>query len=244
MTQDQQQNDPQGSNAAEPRKTVAPYEYALVAVGSLIPYIGPLLFALTVFDGLVRRRRGFGYLIFLSFVGVGLGIYLIMTLPNINMTPRAKESETKTNVRQIQTALERYWMDHCVYPNEIGTLITEGYMAGFPTNAFTKQPMKEIAFGSSPYQGDFTYVRFMIDDNVRAFTLLAYGKNGGKGLDMDEDGVDDHVIIVLYSGCDCDCIGPHDLRNAPLPSLKVLLKAQKDSPQVQPNDGQKSPGGE
>jgi hypothetical protein len=242
MTEDQQHNDPQFSDLADSRKAVGNYEYSLVAVGAMLPLIGPLLFCWIIFDSLIRRRLGSGRLFWVSFVGMAFGVYFTMALLGgyVDAKLKSKESQTKTNVHDIQIALERYWVDHCVYPADIATLQSEGYIGALPMNPFTRQPMREISFGASPYQGEFTYVRFMIDNNVRGFDLLTYGKNGGNGQDIDEDGIDDHVILVVESGCDCDCTGPHDLREAAFPSLPELLKTQKENLPIEIDDGQKS----
>ena len=234
MIEDQQQNDIPSSGAAKPREPVRTYEYFIVAIVSLIPPISLLVLLATVVDAIVRRRPGSGHLIVTSLVSTLFGVLLAIALPSyVKVNSNTREGETKANLHYIQVALERYWVDHCVYPADIETLFTDGYLSALPENSFTRQPMKEISFGASPYQGEFTYIPYTIDNNVRAYYLIVYGKNGGNGLDLDEDGVFDHAIMLAYNGCGCECLATPRLEQISPPPLKDLLTAQKENPQAQ-----------
>jgi competence protein ComGC len=159
--------------------------------------------------------------------------YLFLFPMYVEAKRKVMEAETKSNVHLIQIALECYWVDHCVFPADIDTLITDGYLEALPMNIFTKQPMKGISFGAFPYEGEFTYVPYTIDNNIRAYYLIAYGKNGGNGQDLDRDGIDDHAIMVAENGIDMQCGAIPRLDEVQALPLEDLLKAQKENPQPQ-----------
>ena len=59
--------------------------------------------------------------------------------------------------------------------------------------------MKQIAFGSSPFEGEFTYVPGFDNGQARRYFLICYGREKTVGMDVNGDGVRDHVIDVLSS---------------------------------------------
>ena len=254
MNEDQQQKDAQSPHPVKPRKTVGTCEYYIIAILSLFPPFGIALLLIATADAIIRRRTGAGRLILVSFVCLGLGLILAMILPGpIGAYRVAKDSQTKSNVHTIQIHLEQWASDHGgLYPSSIRALIQDGYLTEPLVNPFTQAPMKEIAFGSSPFEGEFTYVPVFDDGHVRSFYLLGYGDRDKWGYDVDGDAVDDHVLIIVTSGVQVPGIHPVSAASAEVPiesgeewpSLKDLLRAQRENPQVPTNDGHISAGGE
>jgi hypothetical protein len=155
---------------------------------------------------------GFFAALFMFFLGA-------MALPGyLTAGIKAPEAEVKSNLHNIQIALERYAKDHGgIYPQSTGELISENYLPQYPHNPFTDQPMREIDFGTAPFDGEFTYLPFTTDGKVDAYYLIAYGYKKSAGEDIDRDGVPDHVILVVED----------DSTKIPLADW---LKALKDPP--------------
>jgi hypothetical protein len=171
-----------------------------------------------------------------------LMIVLVKAPGPISAWKKRKEAWTKSNVHQVQIDLERWASDHNgLYPSTIKTLIQDGYFTQSLTNPFTKAPMREIAFGSSPFEGEFTYVPVLEDGQVRGFYLLAYGDKNKIGEDVNGDAVDDHVIMVVETGVRMAPTQPTSVISGEmpvqsekdLPPLRNLLNALKDNPQAQ-----------
>ena len=199
MAQDQQYTNDHDPGTPKSRDQVRTYEYFLIAIISLIPYIGLVAFAATTFDGIARRRRGSGGLIWTSFVCMTISTLYVIALPSyVGAREKAWEAETKSNLRTIQDALERWANDHeGLYPADIDLLIEDGYLATMPFKAGSARHIRNIAFGSSQFEGDFTYVQEIDDDKIQGYFLVGYGSETSKGYDINCDGSDDHVIMVL-----------------------------------------------
>ncbi|MFH1675495.1 MAG: hypothetical protein ABIC40_00620, partial [bacterium] len=119
-----------------------------------------------------------------------LGIIIVIAglvaaaIPNWQRAKRkAMRAEVRSNIHTIQVALCRYGVDHddsdhfcCegIFPDEISSLIEEGYIIDFPVNPFTREPMKNIELGSEPQAGEFTYVPIYGNGAARGFLLYAY----------------------------------------------------------------------
>jgi hypothetical protein len=199
----------------------------LLLYAILVPLLGPIIGIIT---GISNRRRrgsdqymGIAFLIlileFLSFIGLA---------EYIPAREKAMEAETRSNVHLIQIGLERYAVNHQgIYPPDSQTLIEQNYLSAMPDNPFTKAPMKDIPFGSSPFEGEFTYVPVFKDNQVYGFYLIGYGKEKDLGQDVDGDSIGDHVIIVIDSGSAYSG-PPYHKRDPSFPSLEELLR--NDSP--------------
>jgi len=128
----------------------------------------------------------------------------------------AEERQT-AYLHTLQVALER----HAVakddkYPATIEALIDE-FLLEMPPNPYTGQPMKHIPFGSTPCEGDITYVPYHDGEAIIGYYVIAYGSPEEDGLDVDGDNVPDHVYVVLETSIDI----PLDI-----PPLVELLRAE------------------
>jgi type II secretory pathway pseudopilin PulG len=162
-----------------------------------------------------------------------IGLWAALALPGYYSGIRKqKENQTRANLHQIQIALDRYYYDHNgVFPVDVTMMVENGYMDAIPINAFSGQPMREIPFGAYPYEGEFTYIPFTKENETKAYYLLAYGVDGGKGSDVDENGSDDHVILVVNNGADVRFQNSPRLNPIAPPPLKDVLKSLKANPQ-------------
>ncbi len=179
-----------------------------------------ILFILFIL-GIVKRDHKYSGK-FRLYGGVGALIFfflLAIALPSMIKHPApAADAEVKANIQTIRIALERYGEDHSgVYPERIETLIDDGFMAVFPRNPFIWQasdgsidqsvyednstylPMKNVPYGSPDFEGNFTYLTVIIDDDVVGFYLIGYGYKKTIGERLISPDVEDHVIIVVES---------------------------------------------
>ena len=182
--------------------------------------------------------------IFLSIRWLGLGrailifiitiIALTLTSENVRLPPRprAYEVEHMSGCHSIAIALSRYAEDHeGQYPPDTDILLDGNYLTFFPHNVISGEPgtyvqMEDIPFGSEYFEGNFTYLPVYEGDQVIGYYLIAYGYQNRAGMDVDGDGDDDHVILVLDStmmdGQESD-VEPGDFEYI-LPSLEELLQ--------------------
>lgn len=84
----------------------------------------------------VRRSRDYqGFTLVEVLVAVSLVVLVTMlAVPNlrdaINSTRQARSNK---DLRTIQDALERHYLDHGAYPNKLGDLVKQGYLRGSTT---------------------------------------------------------------------------------------------------------------
>lgn len=117
------------------------------------------------------------------------------TVPNYN-----PEWESKKNLHTLQIVLERYAVSHIgEFPAGIDDMITDHVINSFPLNPFTEKTMRNIPFHSEPFEGEFTYVPVSREGIIVGYYLLLYGRKENEGMDINGDGVRDHVILVLDS---------------------------------------------
>lgn len=115
-------------------------------------------------------------------------------------TPKALEAEVKANNSSFRNALEKYAEDYNgLYPEHTNVLIDEGYFNIIPDNPIAGGIMMQVDFGAEPFEGNFTYIPVYESDNVIGYYILGNGYKHRKGMDLDGDGIDDHVIIVFDS---------------------------------------------
>jgi hypothetical protein len=128
-------------------------------------------------------------------------VVLSFTLPWwIGADLKAAEAEVKSNTHSIQIALERYTLEHNgLYPENAETLIDGNLMTVFPRNPFTNRHQINVPYGSPDFEGNFTYLPFTIDSEVRGYYLIGYGYRKNPGNHQIDSNFDDHVIIVLES---------------------------------------------
>ena len=144
-----------------------------------------------------------------------VGLLAVVTYPNyVKAKERAKEAEVKANTHLIQIALERYAIDHNgMYPESTDDLFDLNYMSEPPRNPFTEGTSEFIEFGESGQGGNRTYVPVSNDKGVYGYYLFSYCDTC-PGQDIDGDGVQDKVILVLSSGNNA----------AGFPTLEEVLK--------------------
>ena len=117
---------------------------------------------------------------------------------------KIKVVKVKTNTSIILTALERYAADNGTYPQYISRLLTDGYLAEFPANPFTKEPMKNISVDDPDFEGNFAYLPDVLDDKsgfVPGYYLISYGSPKMPEMNINYDGVPDNIIQVTSEGC-------------------------------------------
>ena len=134
---------------------------------------------------------------------------------------KSLDAELKANVHTIQIEIERYALeneDH--YPKSINELLDSGIVEELPRNPFDGSSMESVEFGSQYIPGSFTYLPVVEEDNVIGYYLIGYGSEKGGGFDVNMDGINDHVMIVLYSASWDD---------SPLPTLEEVLQDHAQS---------------
>jgi len=156
---------------------------------------------------------------FAAVVVLAAGLFV----PPCSFPVRSPWHETMVNLSTIQHAVEIY-AEHNEgdFPLTIQDLFTEPILNSTPRNRYTGKLMLEIPFGSTPWEGEFTYLPVKQDEDVVGYYLIAYGGKDWRGDDIDGDGQPDHVLQVLSSK------DAHP--ETPLPPLEELLRASKASP--------------
>ena len=207
---------------AEPAKSVMPSDWIVGILFSLIPFVG--FFAVVIVFGETHKKRGWGLLVATCLIVAVMSSFAI-SVPWHPIRDKSKEAEVKSNAHAVQIALERCRIDHNgLLPTSLQELKPD-YLTVFPTNPFTHQPTREIPFGSADYVGELTYVPYVKDGTVKGYYLLGYGNEKDAGLDVNLDGVNDHVIIVLQNGDENESYSKQAVQESVvLPDLKDLLK--------------------
>jgi hypothetical protein len=215
---------------------IQPWEWIFALAGSLVPLFG-MVFALFVVMATYgkpgARALGTCCLLISSY---SLVLLLAPTdCFNFNFRDKSKQAEVKCNAHTVKIVLDRYALDHeGLYPEGIENLIETGCLSEMPKNPFTTEPTRAIAFGSEPRVGELTYLPVTKDGQIKDYYLIGYGTEDDTGVDVNGDGVRDHVIIILSSS------DPNESSyveagspSTVLPDLADLLKAKKDNPQAE-----------
>jgi len=122
------------------------------------------------------------------------------------------ESEVKSNLHSIHTAIERYAVDNNgKYPETSKELIELRYLSKFPLNPYTNEQMKDVAFGERA-PGEFTYVPVKNPESkvIDGFYLIGYGESENNYdklnnealiknnvVEENPDGVPDDVLLIV-----------------------------------------------
>ena len=151
------------------------------------------------------------------FLLLAVAICLLGCPPSNGHQMHRINNEIKSNLQNIQVKLEHYASEHEeLYPEDIGDIIAEGYMAAWPTVRDAdgaEMTMGPIEFESAPNHGMFVYLPVVGEDIVSGYYLMAYGTAIENGMDVDGDGTNDHIIEVLEGSWSED----------PLPPLAEML---------------------
>lgn len=74
-----------------------------------------------------RRREGFTLIELLAVIAL-LAILILVALPIITQNlNEAKKTTCETNIKMINSAIQRYYFDKGSYPSDVPTLVTAGY---------------------------------------------------------------------------------------------------------------------
>ena len=144
-------------------------------------------------------------------IGCFLKIFMILSViylyPHVLHYLHKNEEITKSNLVEIKIALEQYSENRDgSFPHEIDGLIQNYYFPnGFPMNPYSETPMSPCDFGDDVEPGNFTYVPVYRGKEEGEFPfgyyLFAYCEESQPGLDITDDGIPDHVIMLLIPNC-------------------------------------------
>jgi hypothetical protein len=148
------------------------------------------------------QRLGIGYVILNIAITFNIVMFTDEFIPAM-YTKSERVAHLKANGHQISAALTEYASDHNGhFPSDTNVLVEESYKSSLPVNRIIREYqaiMEEIPFGSEPFEGNFTYVPVYEGEFVVGYYLIVYGYKNREGLDVNGDGIDDHVIMVLDS---------------------------------------------
>ena len=83
-------------------------------------------------------ERGFTLIELLIVVAL-VGILSTLVIPTLKQTPRkAKEAVLKEDLYTLRDVLDQYFSDKGKYPQDLQTLVEEGYLRAIPVDPFTK----------------------------------------------------------------------------------------------------------
>lgn len=123
---------------------------------------------------ILNSNKGFT-LIELLIVMAIIGVLVTLLLSNfIGIRQRARDAQRKSDLRQIQSALELYRSDLGVYPSSLPTCNTTGLVGGSPSNTY----MQKIACdptNSAYNSGNYRYVG--TGSPVTSYNLVACLEN-------------------------------------------------------------------
>jgi hypothetical protein len=202
---EEEQKEPVDSNyqRAKSRSHIKPGEWITGIIFCSIPFLGLLLFL--AFASGTRERRNAG--LFRVVCGTLAIVSLVAFFALQYLHPckvKSNDPETKANTYTVKIALDRYATDHDgQYPESIDTIIEQNPYV-MPYNFYTIKETRIIEFGDQPWDDEMTYLPVREGDQIKKYFLLSYGRKDYPGIDVNGDGVGDHVLIVLTSGTDKD----------------------------------------
>jgi hypothetical protein len=198
------------------------YDLMGTLIGILMPSL--ILFILLIIGLLNRSHPYFRGFMLCGSVGAATAFFVLaFTLPSwIGADLGSAEAEVKSNVHNIQIALERYATEHNdIYPERIETLIDGNLMTVFPRNPFTNRPQINVPYGSPDFEGNFTYLPVTVDGEILGYYLIAYGYTKNPGNHEIDPNMDDHVILILASDI--------TLETGTVPSIQDVIRQSQSS---------------
>lgn len=83
-----------------------------------------------------RRREGFTLIELLAVIAL-LAILILVAVPIITQNlNEAKKTTCETNIKMINSAIQRYYFDKGSYPSKVSDLVTAGYLDEEPQCPF------------------------------------------------------------------------------------------------------------
>ena len=179
---------------------------SLYVLGFFVFLIGPLI-ALLV--GGLRVQKHIEYRTLMKISAIFLVLHFILLfaffIPNFyKARTKARVGEFKSCAHDIQLVLERYQIDNLTYPEDPHLIEDAGYPPD-PSlrNPFTGKPLEIIPYDPDDHFTSIGYIPFVFEGVTVVYYLITFGTSDMPGQDVDKDGIPDHVIMVLGSGCDC-----------------------------------------
>jgi hypothetical protein len=196
----------------------------LETIAVLLPVI--ILFILFLVGLVFRGHKYSGEFMLNGGVGAIIALVVVGVIaPSwIKLPDKSAEAEVEYYTHTIQIALEMYAQDYGgLYPDHIEAIIDGGYLAAFPENPFTNQPMKNVPYGSPDFEGNFTYLPVKLEIGISGYILLGYGYKTTIGECLLDPEQSDHVIIILSSGSEYS-LGPDDISS---PLLQDAIRSSQ-----------------
>lgn len=101
-----------------------------------------------------QRRTGFT-LIEMSVVVAIIGLLYVTVVPMYGRTiQRSKETALKKDLYVFRTTLNDYFKDHEKWPENLDTLVTQGYIRNIPPDPFTEKNDTWVTVPSQPGNND------------------------------------------------------------------------------------------
>ena len=104
-------------------------------------------------------------------------------------------------MRNIGVGCQRYYSEHDhQWPEGIDDVYNSIWYPGGILNPYTGKPMIAVNFGDPDVFGNFSYVTEAENGVIVNFYVIGYAPEGMEGLDINGDGVDDHVMNIITNG--------------------------------------------
>lgn len=103
----------------------------------------------------LRRKRMAFTLIEMSVVVAIIGLLYVTVVPMYGRTiQRTKETALKKDLYVFRNTLNDYFKDHEKWPENLGSLVTQGYIRSIPPDPFTEKSDTWVTVPSQPGNND------------------------------------------------------------------------------------------